>query len=77
MLSSYNNGAIPNMPIFQVQHFHQIFNKWKNYFYEIKGDVGMSRHEKEKEQEDTYVYQDRKTFITPLLPEQQTISERR
>ena len=33
----------------------------------------MSRHEKERKQEDAYVYQDRKTFITPLLPEQQTI----
>ena len=23
-------------------------NKWKNHFYEIKGDVGMSLHEKER-----------------------------
>ena len=23
-------------------------NKWKNYFYEMKGDVGMSLHEKER-----------------------------
>ena len=23
-------------------------NKWKNHFYEMKGDVGMSLHEKER-----------------------------
>ena len=23
------------------------WNKWKNHFYEMKGDVGMSSHEKE------------------------------
>ena len=26
--------------------------KWKNHFCEMKGDVGMSVHEKEREQED-------------------------
>ena len=26
----------------------------ENHFYEMKGDVGMSSHEKEREQEDTY-----------------------
>ena len=26
--------------------------KWKNHFCELKGDVGMSVHEKEREQED-------------------------
>ena len=25
-----------------------ISNKWKNHFYEMKGDVGMSLHEKER-----------------------------
>ena len=30
------------------------WNKWKNHFYEMKGDVGMSGHEKEREQEDEY-----------------------
>ena len=25
-----------------------INNKWKNHFYEMKGDVGMSLHEKER-----------------------------
>ena len=25
-----------------------IYNKWKNHFYEMKGDVGMSLHEKER-----------------------------
>ena len=29
-------------------------NKWKNHFYEMKGDVGMSVHEKERKQEDAY-----------------------
>ena len=28
--------------------------KWKNHFSEMKGDVGMSHHEKEGEQEDAY-----------------------
>ena len=28
--------------------------KWKNNFSEMKGDVGMSRHENEGEQEDAY-----------------------
>ena len=26
----------------------------KKHFYEMKGDVGMSHHEKEREQEDAY-----------------------
>ena len=30
------------------------WNKWKNHFSEMKGDVGMSLHEKEGEQEDAY-----------------------
>ena len=30
------------------------WNKWKNHYYEMKGAVGMSLHEKEKEQEDAY-----------------------
>ena len=34
--------------------FLLLIYKWKNYFYEMKGDVGMSRHEKEREQEDGY-----------------------
>ena len=29
-----------------------IVYKWKNHFSEMKGDVGMSLHEKEGEQED-------------------------
>ena len=29
-------------------------HKWKNHFYEMKGDVGMSVHEKERKQEDAY-----------------------
>ena len=30
------------------------WNKWKNHFYKMKGDVGMSGHEKERKQEDAY-----------------------
>ena len=29
-------------------------NKWKNHFSEMKGDVGMSPHEKEGKQGDAY-----------------------
>ena len=31
-----------------------IVYKWKNHFSEMKGDVAMSPHEKEGEQEDAY-----------------------
>ena len=31
---------------------HAKYNKWKNHFSEMKGDVGMSLHEKEGEQVD-------------------------
>ena len=31
-----------------------MFNKWKIHFYEMKGDVGMSVHEKERKQDDAY-----------------------
>ena len=30
----------------------RMWNKWKNHFSDMKGDVGMSLHEKEGEQED-------------------------
>ena len=30
------------------------FDKWKNHFSKMKGDVGMSGHEKERKQEDAY-----------------------
>ena len=43
-----------------------MWNKWKNHFSEMKGDVGMSPHEKEREQEDTYT-KTRNSFITPSL----------
>ena len=32
----------------------EYIHKWKNHFYEMKGDVGMSVHEKERKQEDAY-----------------------
>ena len=37
-------------------------NVWKNHFCEIKGDVGMSHHEKERNKK-----MHRKSFITPSL----------
>ena len=40
------------------------WNKWKNYFYEMKGDVGMSLHEKETRR---CLHQDTKSLITPSL----------
>ena len=47
---------------FHASHFYWGFtpnekskwNKWKNHFSEMKGDVGMSLHEKEGEQEHAY-----------------------
>ena len=36
---------------FHVRHY---VYKWKNHFSEMKGDVGMSLHEKEGEQEHAY-----------------------
>ena len=36
------------------RRMHAIVNKWKNHFYKMKGDVGMSGHEKERKQEDAY-----------------------
>ena len=44
-----------------------MWNKWKNHFSEMKGDVGMPLHEKEGEQEDDYIDQDRKSLITLSL----------
>ena len=38
-------GALPQIK-------KNMWNKWKNHFSEMKGDVGMSLHEKEGEQED-------------------------
>ena len=37
---------------FSLYHEQWIIYKWKNHFSEMKGDVGMSLHEKEGEQED-------------------------
>ena len=37
-----------------VGAFPKVENEWKNHFHEMKGDVGMSHHEKEREQEDAY-----------------------
>ena len=42
-----------------------IYHKWKNHFYEMKGDVGMSLHEKERNKK--MPTQDTKSLITPSL----------
>ena len=39
-----------------------IVYKWKNYFSEVKMDVGMSPHENEGEQKDACPHKDRKSF---------------
>ena len=44
----------------------RMWNKWKNHFSEMKGDVGMSHHEKEGEQEDA-LCRNRKSLITLSL----------
>ena len=43
-------------------------NSWKNHFNEMKGDVGMSSHEKEREQEDVYSYTPRQKVINNPIP---------
>ena len=45
-------------------------NKWKNHFVEMKGDVGMSVHEKGGKQVNAYIaslHQHTRPFITPSL----------
>ena len=32
----------------QVNYMSYVSIKWENHFYEMKGDVGMSLHEKER-----------------------------
>ena len=51
--------SLPHSHTHALTHTHthkrtvQVY-KWKNHFYEMKGDVGMSGHEKEREQDDAY-----------------------
>ena len=51
-------GALP-------QRMKNEWNKWKNNFYEMKGDVGMSLHEKERNKK--MPTKDTKSLITPSL----------
>ena len=44
---------------------HPYTYKWKNHFYEMKGDVGMSLHEKGRNKK--CLHQDTKSLITPSL----------
>ena len=53
-----NVGALP-------QRMKNEWNKWKNHFYEMKGGVGMSLHEKERNKK--IPTQDTKSLITPSL----------
>ena len=43
-------------PIFMKLHKYcpYVINKWKKHFYEMKGEVGMSWHENERQQEVAY-----------------------
>ena len=43
-------------------YYHPYMYEWKNYFSEMKGDVGMKRRETR-----TCLHQDRKSLITPYL----------
>ena len=43
-----------NIPVPMQWDSGSIVYKWKNHFYEMKRDVGMSVHEKERKQEDAY-----------------------
>ena len=50
-------SCAPNIKLFMGlchKNIKNEFNKCKNHFYEMKGDVGMSSHEKGREQEDAY-----------------------
>ena len=59
-LKSVNDDALPNggemeqceAEVTYTSVTGHIDYKWKNHFSEMKGDVGMSLHEKEGEQED-------------------------
>ena len=44
---TYFDGAL-------LQNKKNEWNKWKNHFYEMKGEVGMSWNEKERQQEVAY-----------------------
>ena len=48
--SQHNTLRVRRASLWQELHIY----KWKNHFYEMKGDVGMSVHEKERKQEDAY-----------------------
>ena len=48
-MSTVSKEYPKNSPIYRKKIY-----KWKNHFYKMKGDVGMSGHEKERKQEDAY-----------------------
>ena len=53
-IASQNGFTIHDVPADGDCMFSAIVYKWKNHFYKMKGDVGMSGHEKERKQEDAY-----------------------
>ena len=60
----FHSNVCYDQPVISINNFMLLFTnmilipcimyKWKNHFSEMKGDVGMSLHEKEGEQEDSY-----------------------
>ena len=48
------DGKIAFCREIRVNKLQQYVYKWKNHFSKMKGDVGMSGHEKERKQEDAY-----------------------
>ena len=58
MVQRNTDGAIIEFIHLFLLGVTQKANKWKNHFSEMKEDVGVSRHEKESEQEDAYTKRD-------------------
>ena len=51
---SFCGQTLDNHAYVDISEVGDGYYKWKNHFYEMKGDVGMSVHEKERKQEDAY-----------------------
>ena len=46
--TAYRTGVPENVFDYLLEPVNGCLYKWKNHFYEMKGDVGMSLHEKER-----------------------------
>ena len=53
-MMAFNSCIAQMVPVSAVNNHMVYIYKWKNHFYEMKGDVGMSVHKKERKQEDAY-----------------------